>query len=107
MGTLAVTEPELPGRQVQRRPREHGAGPRARGARVERRRNAGIVEYRQLRARDERVLGRLGGIVAARNVRLDVRETAFVEMRAELLLAIFAGHVRHEPQVELRHGAAG
>ena len=98
-----MAQPEVARGQLQRLTGEDVAGPGARVARQQNRLDARAPVHGLLRPDHHRVARRAGGIVAARHVDLDVSKPALGEVRLERRERVGGGHVRHQPQVELRH----
>src|SRR5439155_4241605 len=66
--------------------------------------DARAAQDAQLSLDERRFERRVGRVVSAAWLDLDVAEPALREMRFEERERPFVGHVRHEPQVELRDG---
>src|SRR5438477_832485 len=93
------------GRETDRWVREDVAGIRACEARKYDRVDRGALQHREHRFDDRRVSGRTCWVVAATRIHLDVAETALREVGLERGNRAVVGHVRYEPQVELRDRA--
>src|SRR5262245_18351186 len=96
-----MPEPDMSGRQAQRRAAENVARPRAGIARDDERIDTVTAVHRLLCPDQTSVGGRGGWVVTARHIYVDVTEAAFCKMCFERSESFASRHVRNQPEVEL------
>src|SRR5579862_1666339 len=105
MGSRPMTETEVTRWKIERRTREHEAGPGSRTARPEFRIEPQFVVGGDLRADQSAVRIGLSRIVPTAHIDFDVAEAVLGEVCLQLLECVLGRHVRHQAHVDLGYGA--